>query len=132
MSEANGTAECSEALKLLLRNAKRVSTVGADKGYDTPAFVKGCRELGISPHVARKRMYSAIDNRTTRHDGYRISQRARKRIEECFGWLKTVGGLRKTKLIGRGKLTGQTFLAFATYNLVRMGSLSGNWGGSHV
>jgi IS5 family transposase len=132
LSEANGTAERTEALKLLLRNAKPGSTIGADKGYDTRDFVKGCRDLRITPHVARKRTGSAIDSRTTRHEGYRISQRNRKRIVECFGWLKTVGGLRKTKLIGRAKLAGQTFLAFATYNLVRMGSLSGCWGGSHV
>ncbi len=132
LSEANGTAERYEALKLLLRNAKSGSTIGADKGYDTRDFVKGCRDLGITPHVARKRTGSAIDSRTTRHESYRVSQRKRKRIEECFGWLKTVGGLRKTKLIGRAKLAGQTFLAFATYNLVRMGRLSGGWGGSHV
>ena len=132
VSEANGHAENFEALNLLLRNAKKGSTVGADEGYDTHAFVNGCRDLGITPHVARKRTGSAMDSRTSRHEGYAISQRRRKRIEECFGWLKTVGGLRKTKLIGRAKLAGQTFLAFATYNLVRLGSLSGCWGGSHV
>ena len=132
LSEANATAERAEALKLLLHNAKPGSTVAADKGYDTRDFVKSCRDLGITPHVARKRCGSAIDSRTTRHEGYRISQRTRKRIEECFGWLKTVGGLRKTKLIGRAKLSGQMFLAFATYNLVRLGSLSGCWSGSHV
>ena len=86
----------------------------------------------IARQLTRKRTGSAIDSHTTRHEGYRISQRTRKRIEECFGWLKTVAGLRKTRLIGRAQLAGQTFLAFATYNLVRMGSLSGCWGGSDV
>ncbi|SMF13846.1 IS5 family transposase [Pseudogulbenkiania subflava] len=132
VSEANGTAERQEALRMLARNAKRGSTVGADKGYDTRDFVRGCRKLGITPHVASKKSGSAIDGRTTRHPGYQVSQRIRKRIEEGFGWLKTVAGLRKTKLIGRAKLAGQTLLAFATYNLIRMGSLSGAWGGSHV
>lgn len=132
VSEANGTAERQEALRMLARNAKRGSTVGADKGYDTNDFVRGCRKLGVTPHVASKKSGSAVDGRTTRHPGYRVSQRLRKRIEEGFGWLKTVGGLRKTKLIGRIKLAGQTLLAFATYNLVRMASLSGCWGGSHV
>lgn len=132
VSEVNGHAENVEALNLLLRNAKKGCTVGADKGYDTPAFVDGCRDLGITPHVARKRTGNAIDGRTTRHEGYAISRRRRKHIEECFGWLKTVGNLRKTKLIGRAKLAGQVFLAFAIYNLIRIGSLSGSWGGSHV
>ena len=69
-------------------------TVGADQGYDTRGFVGQCRQLGVTPHVARKKR-SAIDERTTRHDGYRVSQRVRKRIEEVFGWVKTVGGERK-------------------------------------
>lgn len=124
VSEANGIAERQEALGMLARNAKRGSTVGADKGYFTHDFVRGCRELGVTPHVASKKSGSAIDGRTTRHAGYQISQRIRKRIEEGFGWLKTVGGLRKTKLIGRINLAGQTLLAFATYNLVRMASLT--------
>ncbi|RBJ75932.1 IS5/IS1182 family transposase, partial [Pseudomonas sp. MWU12-2534b] len=132
VSEVNGPAENVEALNLFLRNAKKGSIFGADKGYDTTAFVNGCGDLGITPHVARKRVGSAIDGRTTRHEGYAISQRRRKRIEECFGWLKPVVGRRKTKLIGRDKLAGQAFLAFATYNLIRIGSLSGCWGGSHV
>lgn len=88
VSEANGTAERQEALRMLARNAKRGSTVGADKGYDTRDFVRGCRKLGITPHVASKKSGSAIDSRTTRHPGYQASQRVRKRIEEGFGWLK--------------------------------------------
>lgn len=70
--------------------------------------------------------------RTTRHPGYAASQKIRKRIEEGFGWLKTVGGLRKTKLIGRAKLSAQLLLGFSVYNLIRLGSLSGWWRGSHV
>ena len=66
-------------------------TVGADRGYDTRDFIKGCRKMKVTPHVAQKQR-SAIDRRTTRHGAYRVSQRARKRIEEVFGWVKTVGG----------------------------------------
>ncbi|EIK73803.1 ISPst12-like transposase [Pseudomonas synxantha BG33R] len=75
---------------------------------------------------------SAIDGRTTRHPGYGVSMKIRKRIEEGFGWLKTVGGLRKTKLIGREKLSAQLLLGFSVYKLIRLGSLSGWWRGSHV
>jgi len=75
--------------------------------------------------VTRKKTGSAIDGRSTRHAGYRTALKIRKRIQEAFGWLKTVGGLRKTRLIGRAKLAGTTLLCFATYNLVRIGSLSG-------
>jgi IS5 family transposase len=131
-TEANGKAERKAALKLLAKHAKRGATVGAAKGYDTADFVAGCRKLGVTPHVARKKKGSAIDGRTTRHDGYRASLKIRKRIEEAFGRLKTVGGLRKTRLIGQAKLAGQALLCFATYNLVRIGSLSGWWNAQHV
>lgn len=131
-TEANGKAERQAALKLLGKHAKRGATVGADKGYDTANFVAGCRKLGVTPHVARKKTGSAIDGRTTRHTGYQVSLKARKRIEEAFGWLKTVGGLRKTRLIGQAKLAGQALLCFATYNLIRLGSLSGWWDAQHV
>lgn len=86
VSEANGTAECKQALNLLRRNAKRGSAVGADKGYDPHDFVRG-RQLGITPRVVCKKSGSAIDGRTIRHAGYRISQRTRKRVEEGFGGL---------------------------------------------
>lgn len=125
-TDANGKAERQAALKLLAKHAKRGATVGADKGYDTADVVAGCK-LGVTPHVARKKIGSAIDGRTTRHAGYQTSLKVRKRIEEAFGWLKTVGGLRKTRLIGQAKLAGQALLCFATYNLVRIGSLSGWW-----
>jgi hypothetical protein len=80
-------------------NAKSGSTVGGDKNYDTADFVAGCRERGCTPHVSQNdtNRRSAIDARTTRHPGYRISTIKRKRIEEPFGWMKTVGGLRKTR-----------------------------------
>jgi IS5 family transposase len=132
ITEANGKAERQAALRLLACYAKPGATVGADKGYDTADFVAGCRQLGVTPHVAQKRTSSAIDGRTTRHAGYRSSLKVRKRIEEAFGWLKTVGGLRKTRLIGQVKLAGQALLCFAAYNLVRIGSLSGWWDAQHV
>ncbi|HXH10808.1 MAG TPA: IS5 family transposase, partial [Alphaproteobacteria bacterium] len=97
-TEANGKAERQAALKLLAKHARRGATVGADKGYDTADFVAGCRALGVTPHVARKKTGSAIDGRTQRHEGYKASLKVRKRIEEAFGWMKTVGGLRKTRL----------------------------------
>lgn len=132
VSEFNGTAETEAALTMLARSPKPGATAGADKGFNNETFVKGCRRLGITPHVARKARGSAIDGRTSRRPGYALSLKIRKRIEEGFGWLKTVGGLRKTKLIGRAKLAGQLLLGFAAYNLIRIGSLSSWWRGSHV
>jgi transposase len=134
ITHASGTAEREAALAMLGRRDKKnqQATVGADKGYDCKAFVKDCRKLKITPHVAAKDKYSAIDGRTKRHEGYKQSLRVRKRIEEAFGWIKTVGGLAKTKLIGQAKLTGQALLCFATYNLVRMGSLGGWWDAHHA
>src|SRR5271157_1966928 len=99
--EANGTAERDTALVMLAQIAgtKRV-TVGGDKGFDTADFISECRHLQVTPHVAQndgRRGGSALDQRTTRHAGYRISQKKRKRIEECFGWLKTIALLRKVR-----------------------------------
>lgn len=131
-SLATGKAERQAALELLAKPAKRGTTVGADKGYDTADFVAGCRRIGVTPHVARKKTDSAIDARRMRHAGHQTSLAVRKRIEEAFGWLKTVGGLRKTRLLGQAKLAGQALLCFATYNLVRIGSLSGWWNAQHV
>ena len=129
VTHASGTAEREAALKMLARRhgKHKRATVGADKGYDCKAFVKGCRKLGITPHVAAKAQHSAIDGRTQRHEGYTTSLRIRKRIEEAFGWIKTLGGLAKTKLIGHAKLAEQALMCFATYNLVRMGSIGGWW-----
>lgn len=134
ITHASGTAEREAALRMLSRQKRkrRRLTVGADKGYDCKAFVKACRQLGVTPHVAAKKQHSAIDRRTTRHEGYKTSLKVRKRIEEAFGWMKTVGGLAKTKLIGQAKLAGQALLGFATYNLVRMGSIGGWWDAHHA
>lgn len=134
LTYASGVAERQAALKVLERQKRKARrlTVGADKGYDCRAFVQGCRQLGITPHVAAKAKHSAIDGRTRRHEGYKVSLKARKRIEEAFGWIKTAGGLAKTRLIGHAKLAGQALMCFAAYNLVRMGSIGGWWDAHHV
>src|SRR6266498_131522 len=118
---ATGTAERDAALELL-QTAAHAKTVGGDKNYDVAAFVAKVRELDITPHVAQK-TNSAIDGRTTRHAGYAISQRKRKLIEQVFGWMKTVGGLRKLRHRG-GELVDWivTFTA-AAYNLIRLRTL---------
>jgi transposase len=122
LSEANGTAERTTALDMIDDNVRPGSTVGADKNYDTADFVAGCRERGCTPHVSQNdsRRRSAIDRRTTRHPGYRISTIKRKRIEEPFGWMKTVGGLRKTRHCGRALVEWFFVLTAAAYNLVRI------------
>ena len=126
--QANGTAERDAALLMLekLRGTKTV-TVGGDKGFDTRGFVAECRHLRVTPHVAQNHARaggSAIDARTTRHAGYKISQRKRKRIEECFGWLKTVALLRKLRHRGVRKVDWIFTFACAAYNLVRMRNLA--------
>jgi transposase len=125
--QANGTAERDAALVMLeqVPGGKRV-TVGADKAYDTKDFLAECRNLKVTPHVAqntKRRGGSAIDQRTTRHDGYSISQRKRKRIEESFGWLKTIALMRKVRHRGISKVGWVFTLAAAAYNLVRMRNL---------
>jgi transposase len=103
------------------------ATVGADKAYDTAAFVKNMRGQGVVPHVAQNLSgrRSAIDGRTTRHPSYAASQCARKRIEEAFGWIKTVGGLRKTRHRGRDKVRWAFTFTAAAYNLIRLPKLLG-------
>jgi IS5 family transposase len=101
----------------------RAITLGADKGYDAADFVDELREMKVRPHVAQKARWSAIDGRTTRHAGYRRSQRIRKRIEEAFGWIKTIGGLRKSRFVGRAKTDFAFTFAAAAYNLVRLPKL---------
>ena len=93
--------------------------------HDTERFVEGCRLLKTTPYVAQNNSNrsSAIDGRTTSHPGYKVSQTIRKRIEECFGWAKTVGGIRKSQFVGREKLDFQFILTFAAFNLVRMRNL---------
>ena len=122
LTEANGTAERSTALEMIADNARPGCTVGGDKNYDTADFVAGCRKRGCTPHVSQNNTNrrSAIDARTTRHPGYRISTIKRKRIEEPFGWMKTVGGLRKTRHCGRGLVEWFFVLTAAAYNLVRI------------
>jgi transposase/uncharacterized membrane protein YsdA (DUF1294 family) len=126
--EASGTAERDTALVMLeqLAGRKRV-TVGGDKGFDTADFISECRHMRVTPHVAQndgRRGGSAIDQRTTRHAGYRISQKKRKRIEECFGWLKTIALLRKLRHRGLFKVDWMFTFACAAYNLVRLRNLS--------
>ena len=125
---ATGTAEreAAEAMIGEMPAGHRI-TVGADKAYDTAGFVGGMRELDATPHVAQnnKRRRSAIDGRTTRHAGYKASLRARKRIEEVFGWMKTVGGQRKTRYRGTPRVNWVFTLSAAAYNLIRMPRLLG-------
>jgi transposase len=125
LTEANGTAERATALDMIEDSAKPGSTVGGDKNYDTAGFVAGCRELRCTPHVSQNdtNRRSAIDARTTRHPGYRISTIKRKQIEEPFGWIKTVGGLRKTRHCGRKLVEWFFVLTAAAYNLVRIPKL---------
>jgi transposase len=101
-------------------------TLGADAGYDTSDFVAACRERGITPHIAQtrdKRRRSAVDGRTTRHLGYEVSQRLRKRVEEIFGWAKTVACFRKTRFRGRARTQLAAHLVAAAYNLLRISKL---------
>ena len=99
------------------------ATVGADKGYDTAEFVAALERRDIKADVARKISGSAVGGRTAPGTGYGMSRRRRKMIEEAFGWIKTVGGLRKTRHKGLEKLSGQALFASAAYNLTRMLSL---------
>jgi transposase len=125
LTEANGTAERTTALEMIEDNARPGSTVGGDKNYDTADFVAGCRERGCTPHVSQNdtNRRSAIDARTTRHPGYRISMIKRKQIEEPFGWMKTTGGLRKTRHRGRDLVEWFFVLTATAYNLVRIPKL---------
>jgi hypothetical protein len=126
--EANGTAERDTALVMLEQlPGQRRLTVGGDKGFDTADFVAECRHMQVTPQVAQNHKRSggsAIDKRTTRHVGYGVSQRKRKRIEECFGWLKTIALLRKVRHRGLFKVDWVFTFACATYNLVRLRNLS--------
>jgi transposase len=121
VSQATGTAERETALAMA-RNLRRRATLGADKGYDTRGFVAALRSLRLTPHVAQNttRQASAIDARTTRHAGYTVSQQKRKRVEEVFGWVKTVALLRKTRHRGVRRVGWLFTLAAALYNLVRI------------
>lgn len=124
LTSAVGVTEPEAALDLLEGNVDRSrATVGADAGYNTKKFVAECRENGITPHVAGKKLHSAIDDRTRRHAGYAASQKVRKRIEQIFGWMKTYAGFRKCRLRGLEK-NGLLFqMAGAAYNLLRIAKL---------
>jgi transposase len=108
------------------RKGVRPSSLGADKGYHSKAFVAYLRDKGIAPHIAmiKNRNTPGLDARTTRHGGYVISQQKRKRVEEIFGWMKTYGGLRKTMLRGIARVQSQAWLVGATYNLLRLSRLA--------
>jgi transposase len=123
LTRVSGHAERLAALDMIegFADRPRAVTLGADKGYDATDFVEELRTINVRPHVARNisGRRSAIDRRTTRHPGYAASQRLRKRIEEAFGWIKTIAGLRKTKLRGLPKVDWSFTFAAAAYNLVR-------------
>jgi transposase len=126
VTPATGTAEREAALAMLGRQAGRHhATLGADKAYDTAGFVADLRALNVTPHVAQNTASrrSAIDGRTTRHPGYAVSQRLRKRIEESFGWIKTTGGLRKTRHRGIERVGWMFTLTAAACNLIRLPKL---------
>jgi transposase len=122
VTAATGTAEREAAHLLLDASAPPGSTVGGDKGFDVPSFVAAVRALAITPHVAQK-VHSAIDGRTTRHTGYAISQQKRKLIEQVFGWMKTVGGLRKLRHRGGALVDWIVTFTAAAYNLIRLRTL---------
>jgi IS5 family transposase len=133
VTHATGTAEREAALDLVdeHRPGRRRITLGADKAYDVAAFVEALRERAVTPHIAidgnvRKTgtpRSTAIDARTKRHPGYAISQVIRKRVEEIFGWDKTIAGLAQVKLRGRAKVKALFTFGLAAYNLVRLPSL---------
>jgi transposase len=127
VTRASGYGERAAALEMVghLTTSGRI-TLGADKGYDTRDFVEALRLLQVTPHVAQNTAHrsSAIDQRTTRHAGYGVSQWKRKRVEEIFGWLKTVGLLRKTRHRGRGRVSWMFIFGLAVYNLVRIRNLA--------
>jgi transposase len=135
ISRATGTAERETALALIDRHrvGRRRITLGADKAYDVAQFVRDLRDRSVTPHIAidghlsttGKRRTTAVDGRTTRHPGYDISQRCRKRIEEVFGWIKSSAGLAKVKLRGRDRVDAVFTLALAAYNLIRLPKLLG-------
>jgi transposase len=123
LTEANGFAERDAALEMVadLPEGGRI-TLGADRGFDEARFIEALRASGVTPHVSQKKT-SALDGRTTRHRGYELSLRARKRIEEIFGWMKTIGVMRKTRHRGKRRVGWMFTLTAAAYNLIRMRNL---------
>ena len=128
LTQADGHAERKAALDMVHRHSPgstRRLTLGADKGYDAAGFVADLRQACVTPHVAQKSRYSAIDGRTTRHAGYALSQKHRKRIEEPFGWAKTVGGMAQTMYRGVERVRSRFVLTMAANNLARLPRLLG-------
>ena len=123
LTQATGYAERQAAVRML-KKQRKAKTAGCDASYHTRDFVVGLRKLGITPHVAAKARSPAIDGRTTRHPGYTVSQRIRKRIEQIMGWVKDRGGLRKTRLRGVARNNFLLTLTAATYNLLRVSRLA--------
>ena len=123
LTKADGHAERKAALDMVHRHSPgstRRLTLGADKGYDAGGFVSELRKACVTPHVAQKSRYSAIDGRTTRHAGYALSQKHRKKIEEAFGWAKTVGGMAQTMYRGVDRVRSRFILTMAANNLARL------------
>jgi len=123
LTKADGYAERKAALDMVHRHSPgstRRLTLGADKGYDAGEFVRDLRQACVTPHVAQKSRYSAIDGRTTRHAGYSLSQKHRKKIEEAFGWAKTVGGMAQTMFRGVERVRSRFILTMAANNLARL------------
>ena len=123
LTEADGRAERRAALGMIHRHSPgstRRLTLGADRGYDAAGFVADLRQACVTPHVAQKSRYSAIDGRTTRHEGYDLSLKHRKRIEEAFGWAKTVGGMAQTVYRGIERVRSRFVLTMAANNLARL------------
>ena len=128
LTRADGHAERRAALDMIHAHAPgstRQLTLGADKGYDSADFVRDLRRACVTPHVAQKSRHSAIDGRTTRHEGYALSQKHRKRIEEPFGWGKTIGGLAQTVYRGVERVRARFVLTMVASNLARLPRLLG-------
>lgn len=126
VTQTDGHAERKAALKMVNRHSPgsaRRLTLGADKGYDSADFISDLRQMCVTPHIARKARHSAIDGRTTRHSGYALSQKRRKKIEEPFGWAKTVGSMAQTMLRGTERLGAQFTMTMAACNLARLPKL---------
>ena len=128
LTRVSGHAERLAALEMIEPRAAKPETItlGGDKGFDAADFVMGLRDINVTPHIAQNMSRrSAIDGRTTRHPGYAVSQRIRKRIEEGFGWMKTIAGLKKTKYRGLERVGWSFTMAAAAYNLIRLPKLMG-------
>jgi transposase len=125
VTQATGTCEREASVEMVKEIARsKRATLGGDKNYDTAEHVQRLRELGVTPHVAQKARYSAVDGRTTRHEGYQVSQKVRKRVEEIFGWMKTVGLMRKLRHRGVERVDWMFTFTATAYNLVRLRNLT--------